>query len=213
MTDISNFMLNFVFNFLIALLLVRFIYYPMTHKKGYVLTFLGFNTVIYFVLGFMNSLELGLGVGFGLFAIFTILRYRTDPIPIREMTYLFVIAALPVMNSLGITSTYWMQLVFANLAILVIMFFLEKEWGFRYEASKQIVYEKIELITPDHRTALQADLEKRTGLKINRIVIDKVDFLRDIANVTIYYNDSTQGAWIPSTEPSLVLSGKLDDDD
>ena len=72
---------------------------------------------------------------------------------------------------------------------------------------------KNELITPDHRTALQADLEKRTGLKINRIVIDKVDFLRDIANVTIYYNDSTQGAWIPSTEPSLVLSGKLDDDD
>ncbi len=166
MNDFLNFLLNFGFNFLTAVLLVRFIYYPSTQKKGYVLTYLAFNTVIYFVMSFLTSIEIGIGVGFGLFAIFTILRYRTDTIPIREMTYLFVIAALPVMNSLGITSSVGMRLLAANALLLLIMLVLEKEWGFRYEASKRIVYEKIELIRPDRRAELQADLETRTGLKI-----------------------------------------------
>src|SRR5512145_1697940 len=114
MSEFSRFLLSFGFNFLVALLLVRFIYYPSTHNKSYVFTFLAFNTVIYFVLSFMTSIEIGIGVGFGLFAIFSILRYRTDPIPIREMTYLFIISALPLMNSAGISGILWPQLVAAN---------------------------------------------------------------------------------------------------
>ena len=210
MTELANFLLSFGFNFLVALVVVRFIYYPTTHNKSYVFTFLAFNTVIYFVLSFMTSIELGIGVGFGLFAIFSILRYRTDPMPIREMTYLFIIVALPVMNSAGISAAIWPQLVAANLVVLTIMLVLEKEWGFQYEASKSIVYEKIELVRPDRRAELQADLEKRTGLKVKRIAIGRLDFVRDTANLKIDYDDSKQGDWLNATEPAAV---KDDDSD
>jgi len=208
MSDFAIFLLSFVFNFLVAFLVVRFIYYPSTHNKSYVFTFLAFNTLIYFVLSFMTSIEIGVGVGFGLFAIFSILRYRTDPIPIREMTYLFIIAALPVMNSAGTDTAIWPQLVIANLAIIVIMLLLEKGWGFHYEASKQIVYEKIELIIPSRREELLADLEERTGLKIKRVAVGKVDFLRDIANLKIYYEDPTQADWLNNPEPTVLLVSK-----
>ena len=210
MSEFASFIIGFAFNFLIALLVVRFIYYPSTHNKRYVFTFLAFNTVIYFVLSFMTSIDLGIGVGFGLFAIFSILRYRTDPMPIREMTYLFIIVALPVMNSAGVSAAIWPQLVAANLVVLTILLVLEKEWGFHYEASKQIVYEKIELIRSDRRAELQADLEMRTGLKIKRIAIGRLDFVRDTANVKIYYDDSKQGNWLNATEPVAV---KDDDSD
>jgi hypothetical protein len=211
MSNLGSFLLNFAFNFFVAFLLVRFVYYPSTHKKGYVLTFLAFNTVIYLVLCFIANIEIGLGVGFGLFAIFRILRYRTDPLPIREMTYLFVIAALPVMNSVGVTGSLWPQLVIANLSILLLMVVLEKGWGFHYEASKSIVYEKIELIRPDRRAELKADLEERTGLKIKRITIGEVDFLRDIADLKVYYDDLGQEAWLYA-EPNAVAIGKDDGD-
>jgi hypothetical protein len=210
MSNLGAFLLGFGFNLLVALVVVRFIYYPSTHNKPYVFTFLAFNTVIYFVLSFLTSVEIGIGVGFGLFAIFSILRYRTDPIPIREMTYLFVIAALPVMNSAGVNGAIWPQLVAANLAIVAILLVLEKEWGFRYEASKQVVYEKIELIRPDRRAELLASLEQRTGLKIKRVVIGKVDFLRDIVNLKIYYDDPAQGDWLHSADPAPA--GKDDDE-
>jgi hypothetical protein len=212
MNDFGNFLVSFGFNFLVALLMVRFIYYPSTHNKPYVFTFLAFNTVIYFVLSFMTSIEIGVGVGFGLFAIFSILRYRTDPIPIREMTYLFIIAALPIMNSAGQTGTIWPQLLAANLAILLIMLVLEREWGFHYEASKRIVYEKIELIRPDRRLELLADLEMRTGLKIKRLSIGKIDFMRDTANIKIFYDDLNQEDWLHNNEPEVVWVSKDESD-
>ena len=205
-----NFLFGFAINLLVALVVVRFIYYPSTHNKRYVFTFLAFNTIIFLVLSFLASIELGLGVGFGLFAIFSILRYRTDPIPIREMTYLFIIAALPVMNSLGVASTAWPQLLTANLAVLAIMAVLEREWGFHYEASKRVVYEKIELIRPERRGELLADLEMRTGLKIKRINIGKIDFVRDTVNLKVYYDDLAQEGWLESGESELVLLSKDD---
>lgn len=208
MSDFGSFLLGFGFNLLVAIIIVRFIYYPSTHNKRYVFTFLAFNTVIYFVLSFMASVEMGIGVGFGLFAIFSILRYRTDPIPVREMTYLFIIVALPVMNSAVTAGAVWPQLVAANLAIMAILLVLEKEWGFHYEASKRIVYEKIELIRPDRRAELQADLEMRTGLKIKRISIGKVDFLRDTVDIQMFYDDPAQEEWLHSETPVMVMLGK-----
>lgn len=204
MSDFVQFLLGFGFNLCVAILLVRFIYYPSTHNKRYVFTFLAFNTMIFFVLSFMTSIEIGIGVGFGLFAIFSILRYRTDPIPVREMTYLFVIVALPVMNTASSDSKLWPQLVVANLAILAIMFVLEKEWGFHFEASKRIVYEKIELIRPDTLPQLKADLEQRTGLKIKRVVVGKVNFLRDTADLTVYYDDVAHESWLNTGEQVAV---------
>jgi hypothetical protein len=211
MTELGNFLLGFALNFLIALLIVRFIYYPSTRNKAYVFTFLAFNTVIFFVLRFMASTEIGIGVGFGLFAIFSILRYRTDPIPIREMTYLFLISALPLMNGAGIEGALWPQLIIANLAVMVILWVLEKGWGFIYETSKQVVYEKIELIHPDRRAELLADLETRTGLKVKRIAVGKIDFLHDTANLKIFYDDPNQGSWLNHPDPVTVFIAKESD--
>ena len=197
MSTLTEFILTFGFNLLVAVALVRFIYYPVTRDKSYVFTFLAFNTIIYFVLSFMNSIQLSVGVGFGLFAIFSVLRYRTDPIPIREMTYLFVIAALPVMNSAASGSVssgdVWMRLIFSNSAVLLILYFLEKEWGFQFENAKTITYEKIDLIKPENRQRLLADLAERTGLEIKRLEIGRINFLRDSAQIRIYYDETPNG--------------------
>ena len=212
MTDFSIFLLGFIFNLFFAVILVRFVYYPRTQNKRYIFTFLAFNTVIYFVLSFLKSVEVGVGVGFGLFAIFSILRYRTDPIPVREMTYLFIIAALPVMNSAATTGTVWPQLIAAHLAILLLMWVLEKEWGFHYEASKKIIYEKMDLIHSDRREELKADLEERTGIKIKRINIGKVNFLKDTAEVKIFYDEEETGIVRHVDEPEAVVVQYLDEE-
>ena len=133
---LTDFLLGFLLNLFVAIIVVRFIYYPQTRDKHYVFTFLAFNTIIYFVLSLMVNTELGVGVGFGLFAIFSVLRYRTDPVPIREMTYLFIILALPVMNSSGMLQTNWSLLVLADSLILLILWLLEKGWGFHYQTSE-----------------------------------------------------------------------------
>ena len=208
MDNLATFVFGFTLNLLVALTVVRFIYYPSTRNKAYVFTFLAFNTIIFFVLRFMASIELGIGVGFGLFAIFSILRYRTDPIPIREMTYLFLISALPLMNGASVDSALWPELILANLAVMLILWVLEKEWGFTYQAAKQIVYEKIELIHPDRRAELLADLEARTGLKIKRVLVGKIDFLHDTANLKVFYDDPQQNAWLHSPDPTPVIVGK-----
>jgi hypothetical protein len=183
----TSLLLNFTLNFLVALLLVRFIYYPVTRNKSFVLTFLAFNTVIYFVISFMTTFEIGIGVGFGLFAIFSILRYRTETMPIREMTYLFVTSALPVMNAAALNADIWLELTAANLIILALMYALEKGWGFRYEHTQEITYEKIELIPPQRRAELLADLQTRTGLPIRRVDVTRIDFLRDVAVLQVYF--------------------------
>lgn len=180
--------LGFTFNFLIAFIIVRWIYYPATRQRDYVFTFLSFNTIIFFVLRFMTSIELSVGVGFGLFAIFSVLRYRTDPIPIREMTYLFIIVALPVMNSSALGIGQWPMLLCANGVVLLTIWALERGWGFRFYASRRIIYEKIELITPQNYDALIDDLQQRTGLHIERIEIGKINFLRDTADILIEYS-------------------------
>lgn len=193
-TDLTNLLLGAGFNLLVALAIVRFIYYPGTQNKSYVFTFLAFNTVIYFVLGLLTSVTLSVGVGFGLFAIFSVLRYRTDEIPIREMTYLFVIIALPVMNSVQMTAGNLAALLVANGFVVALLYVLEKEWGFHFEASKKIIYERIELITPANTEALLADLRQRTGLPVKRVTVGRIDFSRDTAEIMIHYDEPKPAA-------------------
>ncbi|MBX3053400.1 MAG: DUF4956 domain-containing protein [Caldilineaceae bacterium] len=187
MNDFLNFVLNFGFNFVVAFVIVRFIYYPLKHNKNYVFTFLAFNTVIYFVLSLLTSVDLSIGVGFGLFAIFSVLRYRTDPMPTREMTYLFVIIALPVMNSVLLTGGSYTQLATANALVVIVLYMLEQGWGFHYDTSKRITYERIDLIRPENQEQLLADLQQRTGLTITRVEVGRINFLRDTADLKIYY--------------------------
>jgi len=206
----SQFLLCFLLNLVSTIILVRFIYYPANHNKGYVFSFISFSSVIFFILAFMGSTDLSVGVGFGLFAIFGVLRYRTDPIPIREMTYLFVVISLPIINASGMNSQdLWPEIVGANALMLVVIYALEKEWGFKFECKKNITYERIELIVPERRAELVADLRMRTGLNISRVEIGGVDFLHDTAKVTVYY-DAPDDTW---EENGRDVSVKLDDDD
>lgn len=210
MTEVTEFLLGFLLNLLVAIIVVRFIYYPRTRDKHYVFTFLAFNTIIYFVLSLMVNSDLGVGVGFGLFAIFSVLRYRTDPVPIREMTYLFIILALPVMNSSGMLQTNWSLLILANSLVVLILWLLEKGWGFQYLTSQKVVYDNIELIVPARRAELIADLEQRTGQKISSVNIGNVDFLHDTAVIQVFYPEKAAQNWadaIPETKKSY------DDDD
>lgn len=191
MNGLIDFLIAYGLNLVTSIIIVRWIYYPKHRSKKYVFTFLAFNLIIFLVLSSMTSVEMSIGVGFGLFAIFSVLRYRTNPIPIREMTYLFIIAALPVMNATAATGDYWAKLLIANLSVICILFILENEWGFAFESSKTVTYEKINLIRPENRSLLLEDLEKRTGLSIKRLEIGKINFLRDTANIRVYY-DSNQ---------------------
>ena len=186
-SELLYFILGAGLNLLVALLIVRFVYYPATQDKTYVFTFLAFNTVIYFVLGLLTSASLSVGVGFGLFAIFSVLRYRTDEMPIREMTYLFILIALPVMNSVMISSSALTMLLVANGSVLALLFALEREWGFHFSGSKRVMYDRVDLITPANEARLLADLRERTGLNVERVDVRRIDFLHDTTDLTIYY--------------------------
>lgn len=187
-SELMYFVLGAALNLLVTLLIVRFIYYPVTQDKTYVFTFLAFSTVIYFVLGMLTSAELSVGVGFGLFAIFSVLRYRTDEMPIREMTYLFIVIALPVMNSIMMSESTVPWLLVANGSIVALLFALEREWGFHFAGSKRIIYDRIELVTPANNDRLLADLRERTGLPVDRVEIRRIDFLHDTAELMIFYD-------------------------
>ncbi len=182
---------GFVINLTIILIIVRFIYYPKQRSKEYVFTFFAFNTIIFFVMNLMNDSSISLGAGFGLFAIFSILRYRTDTIPIREMTYLFVVTALPIINSVLLGTYAYPEFLVTNLAVIAVLFILEMGWGFKYEVRKTIQYERIDLIRPDRWQELLEDLERRTGLQIKRIEIGSFNFLRDSVRIKIFCDADT----------------------
>lgn len=203
---------GFGINLAIVFVIVRFIYYPQQHSKQYVFTFFAFNTIVYFVMGLLNNATVSVGVGFGLFAIFSILRYRTDTIPIREMTYLFVLIALPVINSVLIAEQGYAEMAVANLATIVVLFVLEKEWGFHYESHKSLIYERMELIRPENWSLLTADLQERTGLPITRVEIGRLNFLRDTAEITVYYDPQGQRLENIPVSHSLSVSRVSGDD-
>jgi hypothetical protein len=184
-TDIGQ---MFVLDFLVTFAIVRFIYYPPRRSKDYVFTFFGFNAITFLISSLLSSADLSVGFGFGLFAIFSILRYRSEPIPLREMTYLFVVMALPVVNGVLVGQGQWAASLLANLALMTVLLVAEKGWGFQYEVRQTVTYEKIELIRPGRRQLLLADLRQRTGLPIKRLEIGSIDFLRDTAEINITYD-------------------------
>jgi hypothetical protein len=141
----------------------------------------------------LDSVKLQLGFALGLFAIFGIIRYRTDPIAIKEMTYLFLVIGISVVNALSNKKISHAELVFANLMIVFITYGMENLWLLRHQSSRNITYEKIELILPEKREELIADLKERTGIDVIRVEIRRINFLRDTANLRIfYYEDNSE---------------------
>jgi hypothetical protein len=193
--DFWELIIRFGFSMLVLFIIIRLLYYPSTKRKDYLFTYLLISVITFFICYTLQSNKIKLGLALGLFAVFGIIKYRTDAIPIKEMTYLFIVIGLSVINALSNDKVTMAEILFTNLAVIVIIYALEKVWLLKHETSKIILYEKIELIKPQNRHLLQKDLEERTGIKINRISIGKIDFLRDTAQVIIhYYENSSNGS-------------------
>ncbi|HEY9125391.1 MAG TPA: DUF4956 domain-containing protein [Bacteroidales bacterium] len=208
--DFFELLIRLSFNLLIVGIIVRLLYYPITRRKDYLFTYILLSTIVFLICFMLSNVKLQMGFALGLFAVFGILRYRTNPMPIKEMTYLFVVIGISIINSLTNKKVSYAEILFTNIAIVFVIYGLEKVWLLRHESCKLINYEKIELIKPEKHNELMADLQQRTGLKINRIDIGKIDFLRDTARIMIYYYSDENR--INLADEGRVYTGDGDDD-
>ncbi len=181
----AKFWLRLAVDLASVFVLVRFIYYPIYKNREFFFTFFIFNLIIFLITFLLNKVEMSMGAAFGLFAVFSMLRYRTEGISMKDMTYLFLAIAMGLITAVSKGS--WDELSMLSLIILVFTYLLESSVLLKKEASKVIQYENIELIKPELRADLIADIESRMGIKINRISINKVDFLKDTASIRIYF--------------------------
>jgi hypothetical protein len=204
-----EFVLRFLLNITVIMILVRWLYYSKTRRKDYLFTYILISSIVFLLCFLLESVKLQIGFALGMFAIFGIIRYRTDALPIKEMTYLFLIIGVSVINALTNTETSLVDLLFSNIVIIFITYGLEKLWLIKHESSKLIIYEKINLIKEDKHDELLKDLQERTGIKkINRVEVGKINFLRDICDLTIYYyNDGINQGQVTNN------NSKNDDDD
>ena len=191
--------IRFVINLIVVSVIARYLYYPRSHRRDYMFIFILMSMSIFLLVSLMEGDGMNLGAAMGLFAIFGIMRFRTEAVPIREMTYLFMLIAVSVVNALGRAeyhpkADYWggfglVTIIFVNLIFLGMAWLFESSRLVSSNCSKYIKYDNIALIAPDKREELKADLEKRTGLKIERLEIGLVDFLKDACLIRIFYNE------------------------
>jgi len=186
LSNVAEFFIRFGLNVLVILIIAKYIYFRIRRNKDYLFTLLMFNMIVFFICYFLSSIELSLGFAFGIFAIFSILRYRTETVPIKEMTYMFIAISIAIINAIASASVCLIEMIFTNTAIVGLTYILEKAW-IRNEVKQMIIYEKIELIKQERQEELIKDIEERTGLKINRYEIGKIDFLRDTALINVFY--------------------------
>lgn len=198
--SLIHLIIRFTLNMVIAWIIVQFFYYRKSKRRDYYVTFMMFSATMFLLIFLMENVKLQIGFTLGLFAIFGMIRYRTETVPIREMTYLFVIIGLSVINGLSLNITYT-DLLVTNALLILLIWVLESQKILRHRSTKIIVYEKIELILPARRAELIADIERRTGLKIEKVEIGDVNFLRDTANIKVYYN--LEGGEINTIDSSM----------
>lgn len=189
---ISKISWRLVVDLVSVIILIRFIYYPIYKHRDLFFTFFIFNLIIFLISFLLNKVELSMGAAFGLFAVFSMLRYRTEDISIKDMTYLFLVIALGLVSAViklknAEDSYEILFLVFINAIVLTFTYLLESNTLMKKEIMKRLTYEKIELIKPECKEELLADLKTRTGINIHRFSIDKIDFLKDAAVIKIYY--------------------------
>jgi hypothetical protein len=182
---------RFVFNIIVVGLIIHFFYYPKSRRRDYYFTFSLINVSVFLLIILMGSVKMKVGFALGIFAIFGIIRYRTESVPIREMTYLFVIIAISVVNALAVQLSL-AELLIANGLFIFSVWLLESERWLKHVSCKLVLYDKIQLITPDKREELIADLQKRIGIEISKVEIGHVDFLRDAVYIKVYYESKTR---------------------
>ena len=195
----TSLVIRFVINLIVVILIARKFYYPRSMRRDYMFIFILMAMSIFLLVSLMDGGGMQLGAAMGLFAIFGIMRFRTEAVPIREMTYLFMLIALSVINALAHgdyhpKADYWdgvgiVTILFVNIAFVCMAWLFENSKVLEQECSKIIKYDNVNLVSPEKREELKADLEKRTGLRINRIEIGMIDFLKDSVLIRIFYDD------------------------
>jgi len=185
--DAYTLLIRLAVNITILTILIRYLYYPKTQRKDYLFTYYLIGMITFFLCFGLKKLDIDTGMGLGLFAIFGIIRYRTDAIEIKEMTYLFLIIGVSVVNSLASNQISITEMAIINISVILLTYGLENLWLVKHETRKTINYERIDLIIPERYEEMKADLEKRTGIAINRFEIGKIDFLTDTAQVRVFY--------------------------
>jgi hypothetical protein len=185
--DFYGLLIRLGINLFFLTILIRVLYYTKTRRKDYLFTYYLIGTITFFLCFGLMQMDIDTGMGLGLFAIFGIIRYRTDAIEIKEMTYLFMVIGISVVNALASNELSISEVGVINVTVVLLTYLLENIWLMKHETRKTINYERIDLIKPENQDLLKADLEKRTGLTINRVEVGKIDFLNDTAMVRIYY--------------------------
>ena len=186
--DFFKMIFRFGINIFFLTIIILFLYYKNSKSKEYFFTYYMISIIVFFICFTLKKFELDLGMALGLFAIFGIIRYRTESIPIKEMTYLFIVIGVSLMNAFVNKKMSFAEIIFANSAIVFTIGIIEKVWNLNYEVTKEIVYENIENIKPENYELLKSDIELRTGIAVNKVTVESIDFLKDTATVVIYYN-------------------------
>lgn len=186
--DYVSLLTRFALNLLVILAIVAGLYAKTSKRKDFYFSFIAVSMVVFLLCFLLANVKIELGFALGLFAIFGIIRYRTDAIPIKEMTYLFVVIAISVINALAGKNISYAELISTNLLIVGGLYILERILNLRQEISQSVIYEKIENLHPDRKDELMADLRARTGINIKHYEIERIDFLRDVAYILIYFD-------------------------
>jgi len=180
----SKFFYNLLIDVVTVLLIIFLIYYPSNKKSGFVFTFILFNIVIFLLTYVLNEVKISMGAAFGLFAVFSMLRYRTLGISMKDMTYLFIFIAIGLISAIQLE---YYELFVINGILVFCIFILDCKFIFKHEVYRTVLYDNLELIHPDKQQELIEDLKKRTGINIHRVVIGKINMLKDAAIVKIYF--------------------------
>ncbi len=192
-TSMAQLLLHLTINVVFCGFIIHKLYYPKSQRRDYYFTFALISLSIFFMIFLLGSVKIKVGFALGLFAIFGIIRYRTEQMPVREMTYLFVLIAVSVINALAVTLTLGELLITNCLFICFIWLFEDIPW-IKHVSEKLVKYDRIDLITPERYDEMKADLEKRLGIPIIRFEVGAVDFLKDIAMVKVYYEGDRENS-------------------
>jgi len=213
---VTDLILRFLINTIFCFLITRCFYFPKSRRRDFFFTYMLVGFAIFMLIHLMSGETMETGIGMGLFAIFCIMRYRTESVPIREMTYLFVIIALAALNGMAWDismkkeqfvhrETIAMgELVLTNLLFIIIVWITEGKALAKGLSSKYINYDKIDLIVPEKRDELIEDLKKRTGLDITSVNIGNIDFLKDMAFIKIFYRENEEHHEMPQKMPKIM---------
>lgn len=178
---------RFLLNSISVIALIKFIYFFIHKKSSYLFTFFSFNLIIFVISFLFNRVEMSMGAAFGLFAVFSMLRYRTESLDITEMTYLFLSIAFGLLNAMIMAN--WYEILLIDILILGFVIVFESKWVANHENSKKIIYDRLDLLAKSDKADLLIDLSKRTGYTVIKVEVESMDLLKDVAMLVIYYKD------------------------